>query len=680
MPDQPKHVKKSMETDDASLDAALPASPSPGKARPLAPGSGDGMRSTRAARKRRGKKQRNRKRRTRATHARKTSARGLPFHGRMGSTLAAFIEATLPSTPRQKDIHNGATDLDVARAWPRGVDQPTARAKLLEAYLANRNLELDEEKLCRGEWEVSFLELFKRLHTNDPAVFGWWERTTTIGAVQHTTCPAAYAKEAVHCFSNACPKHQPVKRGSTHVAVGFVDLGGVEFDVLPGGSQNASKPAVWVGVEASAYCVAKTLVIQHMIPTAELSSAGSSSGSGAGAGAGAGTGVGVGAGAGASAADIDVVDAIMEVWYSSTWSPATLKAFRRAVSAAIHEYDLRTATSQKGASPSVFHRQLSLSPAVKKYLLLWKTASVPHSQARTQWLASLTSSSAWYEPSASCLRQAERVALLQYELTGEWTTHDDDVGSVTMFCLMPSDKRQVDSMLGTLRIEDLLKERGMRDSSSETATLLHVGVNMVRQRVRKIVHHVRTGTVEVHVCSGMVSLDNPRVVKAIRSLAPDSVYWSNVLDFSARSVFHTVARACSAKTDTIHVGYSMNWVRETWGAVPLDFVSSAAMSEELLTASQQSYSLLLEATGCQDVLIAPPLTHPFNMSGFATRHLTMSAWTEQFFLDGHIPDSQVALVRGQHVCHNPFARFSHIAEMVWTYDPAVTFNVVSRLV
>ena len=51
--------------------------------------------------------------------------------------------------------------------------------------------------------------------------------------------------------------------GTTHVAVGFVDLGAlsayrIEQDVMPG-------PLRWVGYEASPYAVAKTLVVAQML-------------------------------------------------------------------------------------------------------------------------------------------------------------------------------------------------------------------------------------------------------------------------------------------------------------------------------------------------------------------------------------------------------------------------------
>lgn len=59
--------------------------------------------------------------------------------------------------------------------------------------------------------------------------------------------------------------------GTTHVAVGFVDLGTLLFCILKGsaGDDEAEArppaPLRWVGVEMSPYCVAKTLVVEQLI-------------------------------------------------------------------------------------------------------------------------------------------------------------------------------------------------------------------------------------------------------------------------------------------------------------------------------------------------------------------------------------------------------------------------------
>jgi hypothetical protein len=61
--------------------------------------------------------------------------------------------------------------------------------------------------------------------------------------------------------------------GTTHVAIGFVDLGGLAassqlLEVAansPAGSSRTRKQLRWVGYEMSAVCVAKTLVLLEMM-------------------------------------------------------------------------------------------------------------------------------------------------------------------------------------------------------------------------------------------------------------------------------------------------------------------------------------------------------------------------------------------------------------------------------
>ena len=47
--------------------------------------------------------------------------------------------------------------------------------------------------------------------------------------------------------------------------------------------------------------------------------------------------------------------------------------------------------------------------------------------------------------------------------------------------------------------------------------------------------------------------------------------WSNVLDYMKITQFHDMARRLSQFGDTIHYGYSMNWVAEVYGVNLLDY-------------------------------------------------------------------------------------------------------------
>ena len=61
------------------------------------------------------------------------------------------------------------------------------------------------------------------------------------------------------------------------------------------------------------------------------------------------------------------------------------------------------------------------------------------------------------------------------------------------------------------------------------------------------------------------------VVHEIAAMQPWTMSWSNLLDHSNLKHFHAMARACSIHGDTIHYGYSMNWITGVFGTCIMDF-------------------------------------------------------------------------------------------------------------
>lgn len=64
------------------------------------------------------------------------------------------------------------------------------------------------------------------------------------------------------------------------------------------------------------------------------------------------------------------------------------------------------------------------------------------------------------------------------------------------------------------------------------------------------------------------------VVDFRAGLKPHTMSWSNLVDYMRPTEFHDLARRCSAESDVIHYGYSMNWVFETVGTCILDTENS----------------------------------------------------------------------------------------------------------
>jgi hypothetical protein len=71
-----------------------------------------------------------------------------------------------------------------------------------------------------------------------------------------------------HSFGNATVEKETITCGTTHVAIGFVDLGTLlHAQLMTKDNQPVSsgEPIRWVGYEMSAYACAKTMVITQML-------------------------------------------------------------------------------------------------------------------------------------------------------------------------------------------------------------------------------------------------------------------------------------------------------------------------------------------------------------------------------------------------------------------------------
>ena len=90
-----------------------------------------------------------------------------------------------------------------------------------------------------------------------------------------------YNSTTLHSFTNTAPGgREALTAGTTHVAIGFLDLGSLASAVSlwdkdgvvgpaaeegGGGAAAAGQPLRWVGYDASPYAVAKTLVVAEMM-------------------------------------------------------------------------------------------------------------------------------------------------------------------------------------------------------------------------------------------------------------------------------------------------------------------------------------------------------------------------------------------------------------------------------
>ena len=421
---------------------------------------------------------------------------GVDDIAKMNAMMAALPAATqrkmreqgLVLDDRVKPFH---AEFERARAWPAGCDAAACRLKLLGAYENCRGMPRgDALMLLRpGKESTDPHELLSRLGSTDPAAIRWL-LTSEVGSVREPT-KFAYDSRVFHSFSNADSTALVMTPGTAHVAIGFVDLGTLRDAGFDAGNARPG-PLCWVGVEASAYAVAKSAVVDAMLRAAAP------------------------------------VDAILEVWFSAAWCATTLAAFRAAVD------DL-----QGGGADTARGRQRH--PDVAALLAAWRTATVPLAQARVTWLEENTRT--WLEIGNFTLAE-DRHALCAYALTGQ-LLDGATVGSVCMFAPLPlgfSAKRSLnESVFHCVPVDKLWERRreGAPDVVAATAEHLRRGVQRIRDRVA-------AGEVTIELWLEHLSLENPAAMARISALEPFTVSWSNICDYDSFANFHAMARACSA--------------------------------------------------------------------------------------------------------------------------------------
>jgi hypothetical protein len=286
--------------------------------------------------------------------------------------------------------------------WPAGADKEACRRRLLLMYEEARALpqlanhlfsefgrqmgqaaESKESGLLPGyDGALQKEDLLKRLGGRlAEEAFEWW-CTAPEGDITQMFTSTDYNSTINHSFANSEYAIEAMTRGTTHVAVGFADLGGLLYADIRGSV--AKGPLLWVGYDSSAYVVAKSLVIEEMM--ASDSSA----------------------------------QCVVQACYSAAWSTSTETAFRSAVEACL---------SGPPSPPGIPH--VPMTNEVMRLLRHWHAAaSVPLRAARSKWMASRTHTS---EPAAACRVRCDRLALCAYELTGQLGAAT--AGSLAMFAL-----------------------------------------------------------------------------------------------------------------------------------------------------------------------------------------------------------------------------------------------------
>ncbi|GIQ87615.1 hypothetical protein KIPB_009690 [Kipferlia bialata] len=463
---------------------------------------------------------------------------------------------------------------------PPGVSRGTASAYLAKAYEIKRCLpELMEAGYMQHGFQPPMEAIMHRI--GGPLNAGWYFDApipSVCGDGSPPSIKSVYQSKALrHNFTNQTPSAQRLHTGTTHVAVGFVDLSMLLFADIQEGEAESEGVLSFVGYEMCPYAVAKTMVLWHIITHWEWAS------------------------------QADHIDRVLQVWFSSAWEASTALAFQE-------------------AAALVLSSDADTTPAVRAILTHW--ADPPHtvtlSAAREAWLGLHPPENA---TSAACLlREVDRLAVAEYALTGDFalpasSSADSLVGSTCMYGCPKSapPSASSESVFSVVPLSSIAGEAQGEVSVVEAVRRVLAG------RLGSLLDRCKRGGVTVSVHEGDVT--DPRVVAAIRDQSPSSMSWSNVLDYVARDDFHRLAQECGGE-DCAHSGYSMNWSTVVKGTSLLEYSmwDDPTRRRDILECAHASEELDNWELGLCDHLRSPLPSNPLNASGHLLQHLLYRVW------------------------------------------------------
>lgn len=480
-------------------------------------------------------------------------------------------------------------------------------------------------------------ELAHRLGTITPARLKWYSDACP-GTVQFgRELLTAWPQTPVHSFGNQCVRPHFVSLGTTHVAIGpqHIDLGCLAATMFDPASLEEGKgthPLRFVGFGPHAVCVAKSLLIAHMLKLRRPSDTRAS-----------------------------VIESILEVWYSASIKNRSLDALRRAA----------TELLEAGR----------LESDVKLVLTHWLSSHVPLSKARNEWRRATHAL-----PKAPNLNmKADRLDYCFYALSGDLIPADHtSLGNITMFDIPPQfGERNLDERIfDQLSLHELLRRRC---AIGEKGTILDAARDILRDRIGHLYDMVAKSQVIIEFRIGCFDTQRDSVITAIRDLQPWTIFWSNMPDYLPPAQFHEIAQRCSRSEDTIHYAASLNWTCDVKGTSLLDFPPRETRQEVIRMFTNYYVHIrngkLPAAWPIEfgKYIRSPSIDHTNNIVNFLLSPPFHKAWHEAFFARervGHaMAKSQYPLCSAVPSTYSPFSQRLAQLSFTFTYDPTVKLEI-----
>lgn len=274
-----------------------------------------------------------------------------------------------------------------AERCPDGIDNSLAHKALYRGYLdAQSHPWLSSMLIREGSFSSSPAQLLKRWGGNcalsEMQSRGVLQREIIDCRPLRRVAGIEYDARILSSFANNPNRAHLLVFGSTHVSIGFNDLGYLLSAKFQESTDFPQRKGCFrfVGYEMSEFSVAKFSVIAHMMRDS----------------------------------DAPLLH-LVQVWYSSTWSQGALESFRRSVSSVLNSSPDPLSDSER---------------KIHSYLKNWMTVEpVSAASARQRWLDKILRNSSGNHIFDTCSfrHKQDRLALSKHFLTGELIPSEKDM-------------------------------------------------------------------------------------------------------------------------------------------------------------------------------------------------------------------------------------------------------------
>eukprot|EP01084_Bolivina_argentea_P319363 553938_1 len=521
--------------------------------------------------------------------------------------------------------------LETKRGYPNGIDSGKCYELLWSAYEHARFTKHFEELQLLKNTEIDPRNILQRLRSADPSRYEWYS-TAKIGDIDikhHSNYydmamvnQIGYDMSKFHSFSNApyipilfdCGNDRDIQ-DQTNIFVGFCDLGTLANSmVFPNNNINPTK---FICIDMSPYSVAKSHVIYEMLKDKNISN-----------------------------------ESVLEIWYSSTWTKQTRIDFAKTVQNIIlsDKYD-----------PNIMFF---------KYINHWyNSKGVNIKQARKLWMESLTKT---YQQIATFKHEEDMLDFVEYTISGDMIRESMQsiCGNITMFDNIKEcpKKAKDESVYHVLNLDEIFLSNYQRNSLKKTTKLI------LLNNIKKLKNSILSNQIIIEFLNDKVTLDNDILINKLKNMNPNSVVWSNCIDYFHHASFHRIAKEIGYN-NCVHYAYSMNWPCAIKGSHIMDYQHNH--KQTTLEHSKKNIKDSWEKSGIDKILRFPPIDNGINYGSTSTIYMMQTKWIE-WFLSKYIANTDVIFDKRSIIrdSYNPLHSVNTIVNFHWSYDPKLlNYNI-----